>query len=193
MTSGVAFNDYPRPLPNAPLAMGGDDLPPPPGYHHQYQQPPPQIVTDFATSSSLPQIDALPSFGSLEAGTSNCILSISLPYTPHLDPGLIVPLTPTTPTSPSGSTPTFDSKQKKSNPLIDLIDTERVYVEQLTGVIRVSPLSVVLPNNVFTLAETIQKVAAAWSRSNLPPPELDTMFRSIEVVYKANRALLAVS
>lgn len=38
----------------------------------------------------------------------------------------------------------------------------------------------------------MQKVAAAWSRSNLPPPELDTIFRSIEGVYKANRSLLAV-
>lgn len=38
----------------------------------------------------------------------------------------------------------------------------------------------------------VQKVAAAWSRSNLPPPELDTMFRSIESIYKANRALLGV-
>ncbi|KAF8976449.1 hypothetical protein BDQ17DRAFT_1384736, partial [Cyathus striatus] len=33
------------------------------------------------------------------------------------------------------------------------------------------------------------KVASAWSRSNLPPPELDAMFRSIESVYKANRGL----
>ena len=38
-----------------------------------------------------------------------------------------------------------------------------------------------------------QKVASAWSRQNLPPPELDKMFRNIESIYKANRALLAVS
>jgi hypothetical protein len=37
-----------------------------------------------------------------------------------------------------------------------------------------------------------QKVASAWSRSNLPPPELDIMFRAIESIYKANRGLLAV-
>ncbi|KAF8622886.1 hypothetical protein AX15_006651 [Amanita polypyramis BW_CC] len=72
------------------------------------------------------------------------------------------PATPTSPTSPQ-------SKQKKLNPLNDLIETERLYVEQLTGVIR--------------------KIAAAWSRSNLPPPELDSMFRSIEAVYKANKGL----
>ena len=41
-------------------------------------------------------------------------------------------------------------------------------------------------------AVPLQKVAAAWSRSNLPPPELDTMFRCMESIYKANRSLLAV-
>ncbi|TFK30530.1 hypothetical protein FA15DRAFT_662501 [Coprinopsis marcescibilis] len=81
-----------------------------------------------------------------------------------LVPALEVPPTPTTPTSPGAST-----KPKKANPLTDLIDTEKAYVEHLTGIIR--------------------KIAAAWSRSNLPPPELDTMFRSIEGVYKANRGL----
>ncbi|KAG6842579.1 hypothetical protein C0991_000105 [Blastosporella zonata] len=65
---------------------------------------------------------------------------------------------PLTPTSPA----------RKQNPLNDLIDSEKSYVDQLTGIIR--------------------KVAAAWSRSNLPPPDLDTMFRSIEGVYKASRA-----
>ncbi|KAJ6575203.1 hypothetical protein B0H19DRAFT_934307 [Mycena capillaripes] len=65
----------------------------------------------------------------------------------------------------------MEAKQRRANPLTDLIDTEKSYVDQLTGIIR--------------------KVAAAWSRSNLPPPELDTIFRSIEGVYKANRALLA--
>ncbi|KAL1739022.1 hypothetical protein HDZ31DRAFT_22662, partial [Schizophyllum fasciatum] len=60
-------------------------------------------------------------------------------------------------------------KPKKANPLTDLIDTEKAYVEQLTGIIR--------------------KVAAAWSRSNLPPPELDSMFRCIESIYKANRSM----
>ncbi|KAJ6503447.1 hypothetical protein C8R47DRAFT_969162 [Mycena vitilis] len=65
----------------------------------------------------------------------------------------------------------METRQKRANPLTDLIDTEKTYVDQLTGIIR--------------------KVAAAWSRSNLPPPELDTIFRSIEGVYKANRSLLA--
>ncbi|KAG6877638.1 hypothetical protein C0993_005347 [Termitomyces sp. T159_Od127] len=81
-----------------------------------------------------------------------------------LDPALHPPLlsSPQTPSSPA----------RKQNPLTDLIDSERSYVDQLTGIIR--------------------KVAAAWSRSNLPPPELDTMFRSVEGVYKASRAFHAV-
>ncbi|THG98382.1 hypothetical protein EW026_g3805 [Hermanssonia centrifuga] len=82
---------------------------------------------------------------------------------------------PITPISPVGSTPSSPSgaprARKKVNPLTDLIETEKVYVDLLTGIIR--------------------KVAAAWSRSNLPPPELDTMFRSVESVYKANRSLLS--
>ena len=63
--------------------------------------------------------------------------------------------------------------KKKVNPLVDLIDTEKAYVDLLAAIIR--------------------KVAAAWSRTNFPPPELDAMFRSVEVVYRANRSLLSVS
>ncbi|RXK37597.1 hypothetical protein M231_05139 [Tremella mesenterica] len=56
----------------------------------------------------------------------------------------------------------------KRNPLIDLLDTEKVYVEHLGLVIR--------------------RVAAAWSRKDFPPPKLDVMFRCVESVYRANRA-----
>jgi len=73
--------------------------------------------------------------------------------------------------------------------LNDLIDTERSYVDQLTGVIRVCSF----PAYILPFLTYFQKIAAAWSRSNLPPPELDSMFRSIEGVYKANRSLLVVS
>ncbi|KAJ4486253.1 hypothetical protein J3R30DRAFT_3445453 [Lentinula aciculospora] len=86
---------------------------------------------------------------------------------PNFEP-LSVPSTPVTPLSPIS--PSEGAKPKKTNPLNDLIDTERAYVDQLTAVIR--------------------KVAAAWSSSNLPPSELDTMFRCIQTVYKANRSLL---
>lgn len=62
--------------------------------------------------------------------------------------------------------------KKKVNPLVDLIETEKTYVDLLAAIIR--------------------RVAAAWSRANFPPPQLDAVFRSVEVVYRANRALLAV-
>ena len=61
-------------------------------------------------------------------------------------------------------------KAKKTNPLVDLLETEAAYVSELSKVIK--------------------KVAAAWSRSNFPPPELDTMFRNIEAIYRANRSFL---
>ncbi|KAF8679876.1 RhoGEF domain [Rhizoctonia solani] len=70
------------------------------------------------------------------------------------------------PPSPGGRS---EGKAKKVNPLVDLIETEKDYIEQLSSIIR--------------------KVAAAWSRSNFPPKELDSLFRGIEAVYKANKAL----
>ena len=62
------------------------------------------------------------------------------------------------------------SEIKKANPLIDLIETEQTYVDDLASIIK--------------------RVAAAWSRTNFPPPALDQMFRAIEAVYRINRVLL---
>ncbi|QRV90893.1 hypothetical protein RhiJN_18911 [Ceratobasidium sp. AG-Ba] len=76
------------------------------------------------------------------------------------------------PGSPSGSNPPPSpggGKAKKANPLVDLIETEKEYIELMSAIIR--------------------KVASAWSRSNFPPKELDTLFRGVEAVYKANRSL----
>lgn len=42
------------------------------------------------------------------------------------------------------------------------------------------------------LNRSAQKVASAWSRANFPPRELDALFRGVEAVYKANRALNSV-
>ncbi|KDN36460.1 hypothetical protein K437DRAFT_54478 [Tilletiaria anomala UBC 951] len=61
-------------------------------------------------------------------------------------------------------------KARKANPLVDLIETETAYVAEL-GMI-------------------IKKVASAWSKSNFPPAELDTMFRNVEAVYRINRSFL---
>ncbi|KAG8983207.1 hypothetical protein FRB90_006222, partial [Tulasnella sp. 427] len=60
----------------------------------------------------------------------------------------------------------------KGNPLTDLIDSEKEYVDRLAGIIK--------------------KVAAAWSRTNFPPVELDAMFRAVEAVYRANRGFLQI-
>ncbi|KAJ1020695.1 hypothetical protein NDA16_004087 [Ustilago loliicola] len=74
----------------------------------------------------------------------------------------------------NGQDPSKDAsdkdKAKKTNPLVDLLETEAAYVSELSKIIK--------------------KVAAAWSRSNFPPPELDTMFRNIEAIYRANRSFL---
>jgi hypothetical protein len=93
---------------------------------------------------------------------------------------------------PSPMTPSGEGKRKKANPLNDLLDTEKVYVEQLTGIIRVRARAYVILV-YFSDDQSFQKVASAWSRSNLPPPELDKMFRGIEAVYKANRTLNQVT
>ena len=75
----------------------------------------------------------------------------------------------------------------------DLVNTEKNYVDCLTGIIRVRFDWLILHWSLDADPPTHQqKVAAAWSRSNLPPPELDSMFRAVEGVYKANRNLHTV-
>ncbi|KAI0080080.1 hypothetical protein K474DRAFT_1590791 [Panus rudis PR-1116 ss-1] len=140
------------PLPPSDLDSPSHDVPP----------PPPKIMHDNIPDGpqSARVLPAINTSGSLSPN----------------DTGLNVP--PITPISPVGAigpgvprSPSSEGKPKKTNPLTDLVETEKTYVDLLTGIIR--------------------KVAGAWSRSNLPPPELDTMFRSIEGVYRANRSLLA--
>ncbi|KZV76978.1 hypothetical protein PENSPDRAFT_747202 [Peniophora sp. CONT] len=135
--------------------MMASKLPAPPPAN-DYGPPPPPPKLEFEHSSDrgelppmLPPIDASSSFDTLAPAR-----------TPNASPG------------PSPSSPSFpETRAKKANPLVDLIDTEKTYVEQLTGIIR--------------------KVASAWSRNNLPPKDLDLMFRSLESVYKANRSLVS--
>ncbi|KAI0778579.1 hypothetical protein BD413DRAFT_601314 [Trametes elegans] len=146
-------------LPSIP-PLDFDEAPLPP--------PPPKITQDLAPDAPQPATKPL--------APIDVKASLSATDLFHASPALgSAPLTPLTPTPgtlpPPPASPASEGKPKKANPLTDLIDTEKVYVEHLTGIIR--------------------KVAAAWSRSNLPPPELDTMFRSIESIYKANRSLLA--
>ncbi|KAH9082172.1 Dbl homology domain-containing protein [Lactarius deliciosus] len=103
-------------------------------------------------------------------------LSPALPDTPPNSDGLRPLLVDDTASNQDlnthpGTPPSPDARAKRPNLLVDLIETEKLYVDQMAGVIR--------------------KVASAWSRTNLPPHELDLMFRSIEGVYKADRSLLS--
>lgn len=135
-----------EPLASTPLQDGGSPPPPPPK------------TTDDVPTSSLRERLQLPPILAMAS------LALDIPSSP---------MTPLSPSVPSNSTesPTFPGERpKKPSPLTDLIESEKLYVDLLTGVIR--------------------KVAAAWSKLNLPPPELDVMFRSIESVYKVNRTLL---
>ncbi|KAI0348503.1 hypothetical protein BDW22DRAFT_1385910 [Trametopsis cervina] len=135
----------------------------PPSHHFDNAAPPPPPKTTTNHESATPQY----------ANHRPPPIDTSSTLSPHT--GIdIAPITPISPIGlgPVSSTANGDGQSKrKANPLTDLVETERVYVDLLTGIIR--------------------KVASAWSRQNLPPPELDKMFRSIESVYKANRSLLS--
>lgn len=195
----------PPPRPRAPhLQMNGlasepklPPLPPPSDYDNAdfTPHPPPK------PGPNLPPINTAGSLNVPELGTS----SSSDPPPAHRVltrpcPDSMQPMTPITPTSlqPPRS-PAADGKPKKVNPLTDLVETEKVYVDLLTGVIRVRLLLLAFgfmtPSEALIISSinVAQKVAAAWSRSNLPPPELDSMFRAVEGVYRANRSLLSVS
>ncbi|KAL4071018.1 hypothetical protein J3A83DRAFT_4373191 [Scleroderma citrinum] len=120
--------------------------------------PPPPKETGNLPVSSMQGPALLPPIPAMSS------LALDIPSSP------VTPLSPPVLSDPDEPTPSPVEKSKKPSPLADLIESEKLYVEFLTGVIR--------------------KVAAAWSRSNLPPPELDIMFRSVEGVYKVNRTLL---
>ncbi|GBC02690.1 hypothetical protein RclHR1_04760005 [Rhizophagus clarus] len=83
--------------------------------------------------------------------------------------GLLSPLSPQSPQTPSVSPPSpyQDSYRKVNNPLVDLIETEYKYLEDLKCL--------------------LQRVTACWSSDDLPPPELDLMFRHVEAIYKQNK------
>ena len=83
-------------------------------------RPPPTPIHIPAPDDFLGQSDALRSFSTAVSHTA------CFPLDPNTGPG--------TPASPASS----DIRVKRTNPLVDLMDTEKLYVEQLTGVIRVS-------------------------------------------------------
>ncbi|KAF0445502.1 GEF1 protein [Gigaspora margarita] len=59
------------------------------------------------------------------------------------------------------------SERKRVNPLIDLVETEKIYISDLRCLLK--------------------RVTSCWSSEDLPPPELDTLFRAIEEIYKRNK------
>ncbi|KZT44471.1 hypothetical protein SISSUDRAFT_21835 [Sistotremastrum suecicum HHB10207 ss-3] len=108
-----------------------------------------------------------PSVASSNQPSDDSSASNSMQDKALLEPPTSAGSEPATPTSPSK--PKLAVKTKKgSNPLKDFVKTEKLYVELVAGIIK--------------------KVAGAWSRSNLPPRELDSVFRAIESIYRANKA-----
>ncbi|CAJ0748732.1 5603_t:CDS:2, partial [Entrophospora sp. SA101] len=85
----------------------------------------------------------------------------SIPFSPLYSP----------PTSPSNSKPFPSASQTTGRPrvnaLSDLIESEKVYVSDLKTI--------------------LQRVTSCWDIDNLPPTEIDKMFRLIEGIYKRNR------
>ncbi|CAG8671989.1 20158_t:CDS:10, partial [Cetraspora pellucida] len=59
------------------------------------------------------------------------------------------------------------SERKRANPLIDLIETEKTYINDLRCLLK--------------------RVTSCWSSKDLPPPELDILFLAIEEIYKRNK------
>ncbi|KAK4047241.1 hypothetical protein OIV83_005545 [Microbotryomycetes sp. JL201] len=93
------------------------------------------------------------------------------PRTPDARPLPRVPQQPAPSSTLVPQPATTQSAARRLNPLEDLIETETLYVDDLSVIIK--------------------RVAAAWSRTNFPPPALDTMFRAIEGVYRTNKNLLS--
>ncbi|KAH8924876.1 hypothetical protein BT69DRAFT_37102 [Atractiella rhizophila] len=72
---------------------------------------------------------------------------------------------------PSSVSAQREKRLPAANPLVDLIETEQGFVEDLGSIVK--------------------KVAAAYSMDNLPPPLLDQHFRSTESLYRLHKTLLA--
>lgn len=132
------FVDDHKPL---PMVEKFEKLPPPPP-QADYQEPdyvpprpPPKITSDSngGPHNLLPPIPTMASIGDLD--DSAYPIKASSPVDLIATIALNVPLTSIASSAPPSPSP--ESKPKKSNPLIDLIETEKLYVDQLTGVIRV--------------------------------------------------------
>ncbi|KAG5654104.1 hypothetical protein H0H81_007518 [Sphagnurus paluster] len=139
-----------------PLPAPDHSLPP-----HPSDQLPPQLSSQSSAGLALPpQLASIP------------------PY----ESGFTLPSTPITPFTPSTSSfPSSDAKPRKVNPLNDLIDTEKAYVDQLTGIIRIDDLNTPYTNYCtkfrcgFDAWDPVQSnpklanILMTFSTSNPPP------------------------
>ncbi|KAG9304606.1 hypothetical protein G9A89_020170 [Geosiphon pyriformis] len=94
---------------------------------------------------------------------------------PLCDPTVVQMHEPSRSVGPDTRVPVHDvqqsrlkaSEKTRNNPLTDLIETEKQYVEDLKCL--------------------LQRVTACWSPDNLPPAELDAIFRYMEEIYRQNK------
>jgi len=128
---------HPTPM-NAVGNKPDDELPPPP------PPPPPKILEEKSELPPVP-LDANgltphsldPNGPRLSFFLPSCATVESLFF------ALVLLTTPMTPTSPGGSpshasSPLPEARSKKTNPLMELVETEKAYVDQLAGIIRVT-------------------------------------------------------
>ena len=121
-------------------SLAKDKLPPPPPETDSSPQPPPPPKYILDPDTSLPSnglrpppIDVTLSDELLGQGLPFCLL----PCLAFLILFASFYLDLDTPSGPLSSPASPDSRTKRANPLVDLIDSEKLYVDQLTGVIRV--------------------------------------------------------
>lgn len=117
--------DHPHPFSSPP------HLPPKSNPHYEPSslsnglRPPPAPIDIPSPDDFLGQGDALRPFSTADSSSLFALLP------PDLNAGSGIPTSPASP----------DIRAKRTNPLVDLIDTEKLYVDQLTGIIRVRFLS----------------------------------------------------
>ena len=127
-------------LPKAlPLVVKNDDLPPAPSSPlRPMPGPPPMPPPKSATEAQIQAQSMLPTVGeqlSDHSPRTTEVLSpsdvaTSAPDSPSSQPAASGPPSP-------GAQPTNMPRSKKANPFVDLLETEKIYVDTLSGIIRV--------------------------------------------------------
>ena len=138
-----------------------DDLPPPPPSPRDAAGPP--MLPPKITLEHLPG----PSTGPRSAGPPKSPDSLSLPSVTS-PPGSPMSFSNFAPPSPVSATPA--ERPKKTNPFVDLIETEKIYVDTLSGIIRVCAHDILSHyerhNSTATLVESSFGVVEVESSTN---------------------------